>query len=549
MFKRPFTKALLPAALALLSAGAAVAAPQGCPNNDVYAGNGTCITAVPLGGSAGWINDVVLLPSARFDYFEVILEPGESIVVDAFFSHAEGDINLGLRDYTNGFCSNAYLASSNSTTDNESASHTNSGSSPLLVKIQFYLADPGICTEYSFRYVVTSCPGDDFLQGNSGCGLGPDLVGFQSPLVGLTSLSSGPDFFEVTLEPGETLDLQINFLHAIADLDLFASDSTIYPCNDSLTSSESVGNQESIQVGNTYGFPMLVGIEVRFYGSNGAICAPYDLSWEITPPGCALVDPLPPTSCGNQFPLTQSLVLEDAVVEDGDADYFHLVQSPGDRWRLKIDFQHAEGDLDMAIYDLNDCDGSQVAVSQGTTNSEFLEIDADSDYIVKVYRYGGPGVCNSYDIEFLRSQPGNSIGWFLCDGLANEVCSGANLRAVGSELVADNDVQLEASSLPPNSFGFYLNSTGVGTVMPPGSVGILCINGGGIGRFIRPGEIQQSGPSGTTSLALDLASIPRPNGTVAILPGERWSFQYWYRDTASTGPVSNFSDAIFVFFE
>ncbi len=557
MFKRPFRNALkgpltaaFSASLALLCVSPAAAAPQTCPNDDIYAGNNDCLTATPLSGSTGWINDVALLDSARFDVFDLTLQPGETLIVDAFFSHADGNIDIGLRELLNGVCSNPYLANAQSTTDNETVSYTNTSSSPMLMKIQFFLADSVACTEYSFRYVVTSCPGDDFLQGNTSCIAGAELGGLNSPLETLTAMDGGSDYFRVSVPAGETLNVRIDFQHAIADLDLFVSSWSPYPCDISLASSEGVTNEESIVVVNPGPDTLLIGIQVLFYGSSGgSVCAPYDLSWEITPPACTLTDPLGPTSCSSAIPVPDSFILEDAVAEFDQPDYFRLYPSTGDRWRLKIDFLHAEGDLDMAIYDLNDCSGNWLSVSQGTTDSEFLEIDADSDYIVQVYRYSGAGVCSRYDIEFLLSQTGNSLGWLYCEGLPNAVSLGADLRAFGSESIGDNDFRLEASSLPPSSFGFYLNSTGVGFVTPPGSVGRLCINGGGVGRFIRPGEIQQSGPSGITSLALDLASIPRPSGTVAILPGERWSFQYWYRDTASTGPVSNFSDALLVFFE
>lgn len=39
---------------------------------------------------------------------------------------------------------------------------------------------------------------------------------------------------------------------------------------------------------------------------------------------------------------------------------------------------------------------------------------------------------------------------------------------------------------------------------------------------------------------------PQPTGFIAVLPGDSYNFQYWFRDVGST---SNFSDALSVTFQ
>ena len=80
--------------------------------------------------------------------------------------------------------------------------------------------------------------------------------------------------------------------------------------------------------------------------------------------------------------------------------------------------------------------------------------------------------------------------------------SPGTLAASGSALVSQNDVTLVASALPQNSFGFFLASRTAGFVANPGgSQGNLCL-GGSIGRYVGPGQIQNSGGTGAFSLAL-----------------------------------------------
>ncbi|MCP3917426.1 MAG: hypothetical protein GY711_17915 [bacterium] len=121
----------------------------------------------------------------------------------------------------------------------------------------------------------------------------------------------------------------------------------------------------------------------------------------------------------------------------------------------------------------------------------------------------------------------------------------ARIEAEGSAHVADNDVTLTALDLPVGEFGYFLVGSNQGMFQPPGSQGILCLTCGfqgcsGIGRFNRPGSIIQ-GPVG--SITVDLTALPL-SPPVAVVPGDVWNFQCWFRDLAS----SNFTDAISITF-
>ena len=60
---------------------------------------------------------------------------------------------------------------------------------------------------------------------------------------------------------------------------------------------------------------------------------------------------------------------------------------------------------------------------------------------------------------------------------------------------------------------------------------------------LRPRELL----AGYAEIGVDTSAIPA-NPTVAILSGETWNWQCWYRD-ANPGPTSNFSDAASVMFQ
>ena len=112
--------------------------------------------------------------------------------------------------------------------------------------------------------------------------------------------------------------------------------------------------------------------------------------------------------------------------------------------------------------------------------------------------------------------------------------------------MADNDLTLHATRLPTNQFGYFLNSRAWGfTPLAGGGQGNLCL-ADDIGRFNR--SPQNSGPQGRFQLTIDLNAMPTPSAAVAVLAGETWRFQAWYRDV-NPGPTSNFTDAISIVFQ
>ena len=109
-----------------------------------------------------------------------------------------------------------------------------------------------------------------------------------------------------------------------------------------------------------------------------------------------------------------------------------------------------------------------------------------------------------------------------------------------------NDFGLVASSLPPNSFGFFIVSDMQAQVANPGgSQGTLCV-GGSVGRFLT--QVANSGIFGEIVVNVDVNNIPQPNGIVMIQAGETWNFQAWFRDVNPT-ITSNFSDGYTITFQ
>ncbi|QDV09748.1 Alpha/beta hydrolase family protein [Planctomycetes bacterium Poly30] len=144
-------------------------------------------------------------------------------------------------------------------------------------------------------------------------------------------------------------------------------------------------------------------------------------------------------------------------------------------------------------------------------------------------------------VEHLLARPkADPTGEVYCSpATVNSSGSSASIAAVGSDVLADNALTLRAAGLPPQTFGFFLNSLTEGSATPPGSQGTLCL-GGSIGRF--SASVLNSGAAGEFSLEVDLTAIPN-NPPASALVGEVWKFQAWFRD-ANPQVTSNLTDAI-----
>lgn len=142
---------------------------------------------------------------------------------------------------------------------------------------------------------------------------------------------------------------------------------------------------------------------------------------------------------------------------------------------------------------------------------------------------------------------GGSLGMGYCMTNPNSTGASGSLTAFGSILASNNDVTLNAASLPAGQFGIFVTSAVSGFVPNPnGSNGNLCL-GGSIGRYVGPGQIMQINGAGEMSLVLNLAATPSGAGTIAVMAGDTRFWQAWHRDGVGGG--SNFTNGLEITFQ
>lgn len=146
-------------------------------------------------------------------------------------------------------------------------------------------------------------------------------------------------------------------------------------------------------------------------------------------------------------------------------------------------------------------------------------------------------------IEWLYAhpKPGIHVERYCSPNLANSTGVPGTLDAEGSDAIANDDLTLIASDLPPNEFGYFLASLDRGFVSKPGgSEGNLCL-AGDIARFTA--HVGNTGANGVLSAQPSLVGFPT-NPPQDVSTGQSWNFQTWHRD----GNASNFTDAVTILF-
>ena len=142
--------------------------------------------------------------------------------------------------------------------------------------------------------------------------------------------------------------------------------------------------------------------------------------------------------------------------------------------------------------------------------------------------------------------PALDIGSHYCvPTQVNSLGLHGRLDGMGSEIVSSDQFVLDGKDLPPGVPAYALASRDTDfVVMPPGSQGTLCL-GGSIGRMVD--TLAVTNLNGRARFPVFLQRIPT-TPEVAVMPGETWRFQAWYRDM-NPGPTSNFTEALEVVFQ
>ncbi|QDV08433.1 N-acetylneuraminate epimerase [Planctomycetes bacterium Poly30] len=259
------------------------------------------------------------------------------------------------------------------------------------------------------------------------------------------------------------------------------------------------------------------------------------------------VAPLPPPVISHEYATAVALdfvtTFTGGVINPGLDHYFSVRVRDDVHTFVDVDTGAQQNHLRLSLYDEQQNLLKQVPASEGILlNGAGLP----SQIVYLVLSSASSAGASEYDLYLTSTNDAGPIGEVYCHAATpNSTGDPAGIRAIGLASAAANAIELQVTSLPPQSFGYFLVAPEAGSIANPGgSQGTLCLTGTQIGRYA--GNILNSGPNGEVALQIDLTSIPGNPPSIGVA-GDRWYFTFWNRDAdPAGGATSNFSDGVCV---
>jgi hypothetical protein len=348
-------------------------------------------TATPLPGAGLFGGGVAC--DADFDFYEISLIAGDELTLDTLFDHAEGDINVVLQDASGGTIDTGTSAS-----DHERVAHIAAGAEQVFFRVELF-ADTGSWpgNEYDLDVAIenwTVCQvdpsEDDDTPATANVLTTPGLYEF------LSACDGDPDWFEIDLFAGETLTLDVLFQQSFGDLDIELQDLA----GGTLATGTSSDDDESVSWTATIDETVRLRVDLIA-----------DLGWYLGNRYALVVTVTDPATCRDDAreeddDATSATFLPDrasypgGVVCPSDVDWFELQLFAGEVLSLATTFVHAEGDIDVELYDSA---GGLLDASATADDVETVGYATASDELVRLrvelVADSGSAAGNSYVVD------------------------------------------------------------------------------------------------------------------------------------------------------
>ena len=273
---------------------------------------------------------------------------------------------------------------------------------------------------------------DDNLENNDNCN---NAVALTTGIFGgLVASDNDSDFYEFVVGPFGSVEVNTLFLHAEGDLDV---NLTTDNCAMVLDSGTSASNNESVSFNNTTGGNVTVKLEVFQFTNVGCTDYALDVSILIGDPCTAPDDSFEPNdSCAGAVAVG-NLGFASGFVVDNDPDYYEVCVAAGDNLAVSTFFAHADGDIDLRLFEQATCGGTPLTSSLSMTNTESFGWTNNT------------GVAQTYVIEVTIAPTSQSdCNSYLMDiAGAGADCSGTGPGPIGTNSVSYTHLRAHETSL------------------------------------------------------------------------------------------------------
>ena len=331
-----------------------------------------------------WLSDINGLGiQADEDWYLIDVDmASQRIQVDCRFTHADGDIDIAL--YYDPF--GAPLASSESSNDNELIDVEGLGGGMYYIKV--YYGNAG--NTYDLRW-------DDFTEDayeENDMWATAWHPGYNWERTWLSNIDgfgiqADDDWYRIDVDPdAERILVDCQFTHAEGDIDIELYDSSGTHVTGSSSATDDEFIDHAISSGGTY--------YVRVYKDNGRNA--YNLWWDDKSEDTYEENDTPVTAWHPGYNWARRWLSDiDGLGIQADDDWYRIQVAPGaERVQVDCRFTHAEGDIDIGLYDSTE---TLVEASTSVTDNELIDvaISGGGTYYIKVHF---SDVDNAYDLRW-----------------------------------------------------------------------------------------------------------------------------------------------------
>ncbi len=303
------------------------------------------------------------------DFFSIDLNEGDELTVTLDFSHAEGDIDLRLKDPDG-----RALAFSLSDTDGESFTYTATADGTYYIRVDLHFDSGAILgNRYDMTVehepvVIVPCDDDAYEENDSMSRATSIDAGTYRDL---QICPSDLDYYSFNLHEGDEIGVVLDFRHSEGNIDL-----RLIEDGSGRTLAYSITDDDDESIVYTAPSTGTYYIRVNLNGDSGTVEGNgYDMIVTHDPA------PLP---CDDDLLENNDTAGTATEVEEGvyrglqacpdDPDYYSIDLGAGDELDVSLAFTHAEGNIDLRLIQAST--GRTVASSTSTSDHERIDYTA-----------------------------------------------------------------------------------------------------------------------------------------------------------------------------
>jgi len=349
-------------------------------------------------GSAGLLSPTSLIDGliscpGDDDHFSLPLSVGDILAAGFDFAHAEGDIDVQLFDEAGAVVADALSAS-----DGEAIGYqvTTAGRYTLRV---FLAADygPAPGNEYDLEVVVArtgpACLLDQLEPNNSRAAAGSISTGV---LTSLSVCSSDNDWFVFNASAQDTVSFTLVYGALEGDVQAALTDANGVHLATSVAVVGGAQLLHTVPVAGTYYLDVFLAAD-----SGATLGNSYALTTVLPGSGSGCrSDRFEPNDTESAAPVLTAAVHANLASCDSDDDYYAVDLTAGATLDVTVDFAHAEGDIDLRLYEQGGIVTLASSITTSAPESFSYNVPTTGRYMIRVNQYLDSGTIpgNSYNM-------------------------------------------------------------------------------------------------------------------------------------------------------